>query len=70
MAIGKGEADAGSGGKRGHSNQNHWIFTEELKTFARKRRRLDAKREIRDELAAPGGATKSRKRQRVTRRSK
>jgi hypothetical protein len=46
MSILKGKADAGQGGKLGHSNQNHWVFTEEIKEAARKRRRLNAKAEI------------------------
>jgi hypothetical protein len=46
MAISKGKADAGQGGKLGHSNQNHWSYTEEVKEAARKWRRLKAKSEI------------------------
>jgi hypothetical protein len=46
MAILKGKADAGQGGKRGHSNQDHWVFTEEIKEAARKWRRIEAKSEI------------------------
>jgi hypothetical protein len=46
MAISKGKADGGQGGKRGHSNMEHWEFTEEIKLAARKRRRLAAKTEI------------------------
>ena len=46
MAIIKGKADAGQGGKLGHSNQNHWGATEEVKDAARKWRRLQAKSEI------------------------
>ncbi|HSS18633.1 MAG TPA: hypothetical protein VLL54_00910 [Pyrinomonadaceae bacterium] len=50
MAIVKGKADAGQGGKRGHSNQDHWMYTEEIKEAARKWRRLEAKLEIADRL--------------------
>jgi hypothetical protein len=50
MAIPKGKADAGQGGKRGHSNQDHWDFTEAIKEAARKQRRLDAKKDISREL--------------------
>ena len=50
MAIAKGKANAGQGGKLGHSNQDHWVFTEEAKDAARKQRRLDAKIEIKDGL--------------------
>ncbi len=46
MAISKGKPDGGQGGKRGHSNMDHWEFTEEIKLAARKRRRLAAKTEI------------------------
>jgi hypothetical protein len=46
MAILKGKANAGQGGKIGHSNQDHWEFTEEIKVAARKRRRHQAKAEI------------------------
>lgn len=51
MGISKGLADAGQGGKRGHSNMDHWEFNEEIKSAARKRRRLEAKIEIKDGLA-------------------
>jgi hypothetical protein len=43
MAISKGKAEGGQGGKRGHSNMDHWEFTEEIKLAAKKRRRLAAK---------------------------
>ena len=46
MAILKGKANAGQGGKLGHSNQNHWLYTEEIKEAARQWRRLQAKSEI------------------------
>ena len=46
MAIPKGKADAGQGGKRGHSNMDHWVFNDEAKEAARKQRRLQAKDEI------------------------
>jgi len=50
MAIAKGKANAGQGGRLGHSNQDHWVYTEEAKEAARKQRRLDAKIEIKDGL--------------------
>ncbi|HKP37859.1 MAG TPA: hypothetical protein VJT71_13460 [Pyrinomonadaceae bacterium] len=50
MAISKGKSDAGQGGKLGHSNQDHWDFTEAIKDAARKQRRLDRKIEIRKAL--------------------
>ena len=46
MAIPKGKANAGQGGKLGHSNQDHWGYTEEVKEAARKWRRLKGKLEI------------------------
>ena len=55
MAIPKGKSDAGQGGKRGHSNMDHWDYTEAIKAAARKQRRLEAKTKIKEgleELAA------------------
>ena len=46
MAISKGRSDGGQGGKRGHSNMDHWEFTEEIKLAAKKRRRFEAKSDI------------------------
>jgi hypothetical protein len=46
VAILKGVENAGQGGKRGHSNMDHWETTEEIKAAARKRRRLNAKSQI------------------------
>jgi hypothetical protein len=51
MAIIKGKANAGQGGKIGHSNQNHWGPTEEVKDAARKWRRLQSKQEIASALS-------------------
>ena len=51
MGILKGRPDAGQGGKRGHSNMDHWEFNEEIKEAARKRRRHRAKIEIKSGLA-------------------
>jgi hypothetical protein len=48
MAISKGRSDAGQGGKRGHSNMDHWDFTEEIKLAAKKSRRLEAKSDIKE----------------------
>ena len=50
MAIAKGKANAGQGGRLGHSNQDHWVYTEEAKEAARKQRRLVAKIEIKSGL--------------------
>jgi hypothetical protein len=46
VAILKGKSNGGQGGKRGHSNMDHWVYSEELKEAARKHRRLEAKKEI------------------------
>ena len=46
MAIAKGRSDGGQGGKRGHSNMDHWDFTEEIKLAAKKSRRLEAKSDV------------------------
>jgi hypothetical protein len=48
MAISKGRSDGGQGGKRGHSNMDHWDFTEEIKLAAKKSRRLEAKSDVRE----------------------
>jgi len=50
VSILKGKPDAGQGGKRGHSNQDHWEFTEEIKEAAKKRRRHQAKKDTREGL--------------------
>ena len=42
--------EAGSGGKRGHSNMDHWITTDEIKKMSRRLRRMVAKKEIREQL--------------------
>ncbi|MDX6575301.1 MAG: hypothetical protein QOE96_1254 [Blastocatellia bacterium] len=46
MAIAKGRSDGGQGGKRGHSNMDHWDFTEDIKLAAKKSRRLEAKNDV------------------------
>lgn len=63
MAIDKGKIDAGQGGRRGHSNMDHWIYSHELKEASRKARRLDAGRAVRSGLAerdAPSAARPAR----------
>jgi hypothetical protein len=39
----KTKVEGGSGGKRGHSNMNHWVTTEEIKVASRKARRAEAR---------------------------
>ncbi len=46
MAISKGPIDGGQGGKRGHSNMDHWDRTEAIKLAAKKQRRLQAKSDV------------------------
>jgi hypothetical protein len=57
MGILKGKPDGGQGGKRGHSNMDHWVYTEEIKEASRKRRRLTAKVEVREGLVECEPAT-------------
>ncbi len=49
MGIPQGPTEGGSGGKRGHSNMEHWGFTDEVKSAARKRRRLEDQQVIRQQ---------------------
>jgi len=50
MSVDKGKTEGGSGGKRGHSNMDHWVTTEEIKESTKKSRRLNEKEEIHSEL--------------------
>lgn len=50
MAINKGKTEGGSGGKKGHSNMEHWDYTEEIKEETKKLRRLKGKQEIKGEI--------------------
>mgnify|MGYP001044445443 CR=1 FL=1 len=45
----KTPTEGGSGGKRGHSNMEHWVYSHEIKEATRRGRRLDAEREIREQ---------------------
>ena len=45
MANDKGPTEGGSGGKRGHSNMEHWMYTEEVKDSTRVQRRKNDKAE-------------------------
>ncbi len=40
----KSKVEGGSGGKRGHSNRNHRVTTEEIKVASRKARRAEARK--------------------------
>jgi len=48
MGVPKGPTEGGSGGKRGHSGMEHWGFNKEVMKLAKRRRRLDDKREVDD----------------------
>lgn len=50
MGTMKGPTEGGSGGKRGHSNMEHWTKTEEIKKATKVRRRKNGKREVVDAL--------------------
>ncbi len=50
MSINKGPTEGGSGGKRGHSNMEHWDYTEEIKRTTKVLRRSNEKKEIRKEI--------------------
>jgi hypothetical protein len=50
MAIAKGKPDGGQGGKLGHSNQDHWDYTEAIKLAAKKWRRLQARKQTSEGL--------------------
>ena len=59
MSITKGPTEGGSGGRRGHSNMEHWGFTEEVKFAAKKRRRLQSKKLAFDALTKARTTTRS-----------
>ena len=46
----KGPTEGGSGGKRGHSNMEHWTNSEELKESSNIKRRKDNKKKIKEGL--------------------
>jgi len=50
MSHYKGPTEGGSGGKRGHSNMEHWVTTQEIKESTRARRRTNDKKAINDEM--------------------
>ncbi len=50
MSTDKGPTEGGSGGKLGHSNMEHWTYTEELKQSSKVRRRNNEKKQIRKEV--------------------
>jgi hypothetical protein len=46
------KTEGGQGGCRGHSNMDHWVTTEEIKSAARGLRRRAAKELIAEETSA------------------
>jgi hypothetical protein len=50
MGISKGPTEGGSGGKRGHSGMEHWGFTDEVKETAKRRRRMEDKEAVEEDL--------------------
>jgi hypothetical protein len=53
-------SEGGTGGKRGHSNMEHWAYTREIKDAARIRRRINDKLVAREQ----GGSSTVRTRRR------
>ena len=45
MSNYKGPTEGGSGGKRGHTNMEHWVTTEEIKQSSKIQRRINNKQE-------------------------
>ena len=52
MGLKKIRSEGGTGGKRGHSNMEHWANTHEIKDAARTRRRIDDKQVVREQARA------------------
>ena len=64
MAIGKGPAKGGSGGKRGHSGMEHWDKTEAIKTACRVRRRQEDAQRTKEGVDEHVSASRSTAKQR------
>lgn len=62
MGLPKGPTEGGSGGRRGHSGMEHWGFTGEVKSTAKRRRRLDDKRRVDENLRGPDTSSDEKKR--------
>ncbi|MCH6259319.1 hypothetical protein MLD52_22385 [Puniceicoccaceae bacterium K14] len=50
MALLNYKTEGGQGGKRGHSNMEHWDYTEAIKEATRRRRRSQSKRIVESEF--------------------
>lgn len=48
--MGKTYRDRGQGGKKGHSNMSHWEPTEIIKSKAKRSRRQQANRDIKESI--------------------
>lgn len=59
MGTLKYQSEGGQGGRRGHSNMDHWETTEEIKVATRGRRRREAKKIIAKELSEVQATRKS-----------
>lgn len=59
MGIMKVPSEGGSGGKRGHSGMEHWVYTEEIKEAARRRRRINDKESVEEQLEEDEGTIES-----------
>jgi hypothetical protein len=57
MSLTRGPTEGGSGGRRDHSNMEHWGYTDEIKFAARKLRRIRAKKLAKDALDNAQSAT-------------
>ena len=66
MAINKFKIEGGQGGKRGHSNMAHWVYSEEHKDAARKNRRLESRKIVRDALDERAGRAPMKRRRKLT----
>jgi hypothetical protein len=53
VGLSKIKTEGGQGGKRGHSNMAHWETTEEIKVAAKKRRRMNSKKLIKQAVENP-----------------
>jgi hypothetical protein len=51
MGTQKQKTEGGQGGRRGHSNMDHWVTTAEIKDSARIRRRRESKTIVAKEKA-------------------
>ena len=62
MGVPKGPSEGGSGGGLGHSNMEHWGYTDEVKSAAKRRRRMNDKREVEEQSAEHNAPNSEQKR--------